>query len=437
LRGTLGLGCKYWIRPFEQNTNYVSTRREPKVNNNDIVIVSAVRTPFGKFDGVLKNILSIDLGVMVLKEVVNRIKLNPREVDEVYYGTCIPAEYAIYTNVPARQITLLAGFPVDNISLTIDRACASSMAALRLGYRAIKAGDADVVIASGAENMGNVPLLAKAEKVRWGNRLGPIELEDVLFELGYGRKGFAPVATDAGEVAVEHGVTREQQDEWALKSHKRWFEAFQEGKFKVGEEIMSIEIPQKKGGAIVMDRDESPREDISLEKMAKLKPVYGSPTVTAGNAPGLNSGASAMVIMRRKKAESLDLKPLATIEACECAAGAPKYMSCVPAQVIEKILGRAGKGIDDVDLIEINEAFAAVPLVSLKMLAKDDTQKWQELQEKTNVNGGAVAIGHPVGASGVRITMTLMYELMRRGGGVGVASICGGLSQGEAVLIRV
>ncbi|MEA3221819.1 MAG: thiolase family protein [Thermodesulfobacteriota bacterium] len=407
------------------------------MEKDDIVIVSAVRTPFGRFDGVLRTTLSIDLGVMVLKEVLKRIDLDPKEVDEVYYGTCIPAEYAIYTNVPARQITLLAGFPEDNISLTIDRACCSSMTALRLGCRAINSGDAEVVLASGAENMGNVPFIASAEKARWGNRLGPIELEDVLFELGYGRKGFAPVATDAGEVAVECGVTREIQDKWGCQSHQRWFQAYKEGRFKVGEEIMAIEVPQKRGEPIVMDKDESPRENISLEKMAKLKTVYGSPTVTAGNAPGMNSGASAIVIMSRKKAEEKGLKPLAIIEACQCAAGAPKYMAKVPAQAIGNLLKKTGKTIDDMNLIEINEAFAAVTLVSLKELANNDPKKWEELQEKTNVNGGAVAIGHPVGASGARVTMTLMYELMRRGGGRGVAAICGGLSQGEAIMLKV
>jgi len=168
------------------------------MNDQDVVIVSAVRTPFGKFDGVLRSVSSFDLGIMALREVVKRIGLEPAGVDEVYYGTCIPAEYAILTNVPARQITLGAGFPEENISLTIDRACCSSMTALRLGYRAIRSGDAEVVVASGAENMGNVPFIASAAKARWGNRLGPIELEDVLFELGYGRRGFAPVATDAG-----------------------------------------------------------------------------------------------------------------------------------------------------------------------------------------------------------------------------------------------
>jgi len=404
---------------------------------NDVVIVSAVRTPFGNFDGLLKTTSSIDLGVLALKEVVRRIDLDPKIVDEVYYGSCIPAEYALYTNVPARQVTLLAGFPPENISLTIDRACCSSMTALRYGFRAIKAGEAEIVVAAGAESMGNTPLIASAEKARWGNRLGHLVLEDILFELGYGKKGFAPVATDSGEVAVEYGITREMQDEWALNSHARWFEAYNAGRYQVGEELMAVEIPQKKGDPIVMNRDEPPRENNSLEKMAKLRPIYGSPTVTAGNAPGLNAGASAMVIMSRAKAESLGLEALATIEACQAAAGEPKYMAEVPARAIQILLEKNHLSLDDVDLIEINEAFAAVTLVSLKMLARDDLELFRTLQGKTNINGGAIAIGHPVGASGARITMTLMYELIRRGGGTGVAAICGGLSQGEAILIRV
>jgi len=406
-------------------------------DKNDVVIVEAVRTPFGRFDGVLKSTLSMDLGVMVLKEVIRRTGIKPENVDEVYYGTCIPAEYAIYTNVPARQITLLAGFPEDSISLTLDRACCSSMTALRLGYQAIKAGSAEIVIASGAESMGNTPLIAGAARTRWGSRLGPVALEDVLYELGYSRKGFAPVATDSGEVAVEYGVTREMQDQWAFNSHQKWFKAYEAGRYRVGEELMSIEIPQRKGPALVMDRDEQPRKDSTLEKLATLKTVYGSPTVTAGNAPGMNSGASALMIMSRGKAEETGLAPLATVEMVQCAAGSPKYMACVPAIAIQKLLERTGKHIHDMDLIEINEAFAAVTLVSLKMLAEDDPDQWKALQEKANVNGGAIAIGHPVGASGARVTMALMYELKRRGGGTGVAAICGGLSQGEAVMLRV
>ena len=403
---------------------------------NDVVIVSAVRTPFGRFDGALRSVLSIDLGVRVLQESVRRIGLDPALVDEVYYGTCIPAEYALYTNVPARQITLLAGFPETNISLTIDRACCSSMTAMRLGCRSIKSGDAEIVIASGAENMGNVPLIAEAAKVRWGNRLGPIALEDVLFELGYGRKGFAPVATDAGHVALEYGVTREMQDEWAVGSHRKYFEAFVAEKIRIGEELMTLEIPQKGKAPILLDRDESPRENLNLEKMAALKTVYGSPTVTAGNAPGLNSGASAIVLMSRRKAESLGLEPLGEVLACECAAGKPRYMASVPAQTIGKMLDRTGQSLDDMNLIEINEAFAAVTLVSLLLLAGKDPAKEKALQQKTNVNGGAIAIGHPVGASGARIAMALLYELRRRGGGMGVAAICGGLSQGEALLVK-
>jgi acetyl-CoA C-acetyltransferase len=406
-------------------------------NPNDVVIVDALRTPFGRFDGVLKDALSMDLAVHVLKELVKRQGLDPATVDEVYYGSCIPAEYAIYCNVPARQVTLLAGFPDDSISITIDRACCSSMTGLRLGYQSIKAGNAEVVIAAGAESMGNTPLIAQAKKARWGSRLGPVELEDVLYELGYGRKGFAPVATDAGEVSVEYGVTREEQDAWGLRSHQRWFEAFEAGKYRVGEEIVPLEIPQRRGDPIHFDRDESPRENSSLERLAKLKPIYGSPTVTAGNAPGMNSGASAILLMSRNAAEDKGFKPLATIEAVQAAAGEPKYMACVPAQAIDKLLARTGGSIDDMDLIEINEAFAAVVLVSLKVLAKDDPAKYAELQERTNVNGGAIAIGHPVGASGARITMALMYELMRRGGGKGVAAICGGLSQGEALAVSV
>lgn len=224
---------------------------------------------------------------------------------------------------------------------------------------------------------------------------------------------------------------------WALQSHQRWFKAYEQGKYKVGEELMAIQVPQSKGSPVLFDKDEQPRNDSSLEKLAKLKTVYGSPTVTAGNAPGMNSGASAIMIMSQKKAKEKGLKPLATIEAMQCAAGSPKYMACVPAKAIEKLLSKVDKTVDDMELIEINEAFAAVTLVSLKILAKDNPDKMKELQEKTNVNGGAIAIGHPVGASGARITMTLMYELMRRGGGYGIAAICGGLSQGEAVLLRV
>ncbi|MEE4351687.1 MAG: thiolase family protein [Desulfatiglans sp.] len=406
------------------------------MNDRDVVIVSAVRTPFGKFDGVMKEIPSIDLAVTVLKELVERIQLDPSEVDELYYGTCVPAEYAPYLNVPARQITLLAGFPPENISITLDRACCSSMSALRLGYRAIRSGEADTVIACGAENMANSCFLVEPKYLRWGNRLGPVPMEDVLFELGYGRKGFNAVSVDAGEVALEYDVTREEQDRWGLLSQMRWAQAYEDGKFKVGEELMAIDIPQKRGGTIRLEKDESPRET-SLEKLSKLKTVYGSPTVTAGNAPGLNAGAAAIAIMSRKRADEKGLPILGEILSTSAAATEPRSIATVPAKSITMALEKAGSDLEDLDLIEINEAFAAMPLVSLKILANNDNQKWKDLQDICNVNGGAIAIGHPVGASGARIVMTLMYELIRKGGGQGVSAICGGLAQGEAIVVRV
>ena len=344
------------------------------------------------------------------------------------------AEMALETDIPARQASLLAGFPPESISCTLDRACCSSLTALRMGVRAIRAGEAEVCMSVGSENMPRTPHLVPG--LRKGTRLGHIRLIDGLFELGYGAKGFAPVAVDAGEVALEYGVTREMQDAWACQTQERYAQAFAAGKFKVGEEILPVVIPQRKGDPLVIDRDESPRRT-TLEALAKLKPVYGSPTITAGNAPPISAGSSASLYMTRRRAEERGLKPLATILAAIGTATKPRDIPVIPALTIQAALKRAGMTIDRMDLIEINEAFAAMPLVSTKILAEGDEAKWRALQERTNVNGGAIAIGHPVGASAGRITMHLAYELQRRGGGYGVASICGGLAQGEAVILKV
>lgn len=403
-------------------------------SKNGIVIVSAVRTPFSKFDSAMADIPSIDLGVMVMKEVIERVKIKPEEVDDISYGSCIPAEVALETDVPARQATLLAGFPADNISVSLDRACCSSLTCLRLGVRAIKAGEAEIAMAVGAENMPRTPHLAPG--LRKGTRLGHIKLVDCLFELGYTAKGFNPVAKDAGEVALEYGVTRDMQDAWALGSQEKYAKAYAEGKFKIGEELMPVVIPQKKGEPIVIEKDESPRST-SMEALAKLKTIYGSPTVTAGNAPPISAGASAILFMTAKKAKEKGLKPLATIVTVAASATVPREIAVIPAYTIQKALKQAGLTLDDMKLIEINEAFAVLPLVSTKILANNNENKWKELQAKTNVNGGAISIGHPVGASAARITMTLAYELKRRGGGYGVAAICGGLAQGEAIIIKV
>jgi acetyl-CoA C-acetyltransferase len=403
-------------------------------NNDDIVIVSAVRTPFSKFDSAMADIPSIDLGIMVMKEVIKRVDVQPEEVDEINYGSCVMAELALETDIPARQASLLGGFPPENISVSLDRACCSSLTALRLGYRAIKAGEAEICMAVGSENMPRTPHLAPG--LRKGVRLGHIKLVDGLYELGYQAMGFSSVAKDAGEVAVEHGVMREMQDAWAMGSQEKYVKAFAEGKYKIGEELMSIVIPQRRGDPLVIDRDESPRK-VTLEALTKLPTIYGSPTVTAGNAPPLSAGSSAILLMTRKRAEEKGLKPMATIIAVVASATAPRAISEIPAITINKALDKAGLTIDQMDMIEINEAFAAVTLTATKILANGDKMKWKEILDKTNVNGGAIALGHPVGASAARITMHIAYELGRRGGGYGMAAICGGLAQGEAIILHV
>lgn len=404
------------------------------MGQGDVVVVSAVRTPFGRFGGTLKDIPSIDLGAMVIREVLQRVNMKGEEVEETYYGVAVPGEVGLETDVPARQATLKAGLPGDSISITLDRACCSSMAAVRLGYRAIKAGEIEIALGVGAENMSRTPLMVPPY-VRWGSRLGNIEVWDGLFELGY--KGFNPVSVDTGEVALEYGVSREEQDRWAYESQMKYDRAFKEGKFKVGEELMRVEIPQGKKPPLLFEKDEFPKPDTTLERLAKLPTVYGSPTVTAGNAPGLDTGASAILIMSEKKAREKGLKPLARIVSMIATATAPRLIAAIPGFTIQRVLEKAGLSLDQIDLIEINEAFAAMPLVSAKILSNGDPEKMKKILEKTNVNGGAIAIGHPVGASGARILMTLIYELRRRGGGMGVASICGGLAQGEGAIVQV
>ena len=400
-------------------------------DKNDVVIVSGVRTPFSKFGGVLKEMHSTDLGVIVMKESLKRAGLKGEDLNELYYGMCDQAEAALYDNVNARQALLRAGLPNTLVSLTIDRACCSSLCAIQLGRRAILLNEADICMAVGAENMSNTPLLMNGH--RWGAGMKPLLVQDYLNPITY--REYTPLGKDAGEIAMEYGISREEQDSWAVGSHKKWAQADKDGRFN--DELVPVEIPQKKGTPFVFRKDELPRPDTSMEALSKLKTIYGSPTVTAGNAPGLDAGAAALIIMRRSKAEELGIKPLATILSVASGASEPRRMAELPGFVIGKALERASLTIDDMKIVEINEAFAAVTLVSTKILADKNEAKWKDLLDKTNVNGGAIAIGHPVGASGGRILMTMMYELKRRGGGYGVAGICGGLAQGDAVLIKV
>ncbi len=400
----------------------------------EVVIVSAVRTPFSRFDSAMAEVASVDLAVTVMREAVARVNVMPEEVDEINYGSCMMAELALQTDIPDRQAALLAGFPAETISVTLDRACCSSLTAVRLGLRALLAGEAEICMAVGADNMPRAPHLAPG--LRHGRRLGHVHLLDGLFELGYGAKGFAPFAVDAGEVAVAHGVSREMQDAWALMSQERYARARAAGKYTIGEELVELVIPRRRGAPVHIERDESPRST-SLEALAKLTPIYGSPTVTPGNAPPMSAGAGAILFMTRRQADKRGLTPLAVIRGSVAMATDPREIAVIPALTIRKVLERAGVHLGDIDLIEINEAFAAMPLVSLKILAEGDERLLSALHEKTNVNGGAIAIGHPVGASASRITMHLAYELRRRGGGLGVAAICGGLGQGEAIVLEV
>ena len=398
--------------------------------NKKIVIVSALRTPFDKYGGIARDMRSIDICSQVLGHVVDRVSFPKDKVDYIFYGTTIHAEVAPDVNVPVRQALLRAGFPSTTLSLTVDRACCASMAAFTEAVREIQAGEAEVVIAAGAENLSHVPFLLGGS--RWGNRLGSMELYDV--NTGFNYPGFGPVSVDTDNVSAREGITREDMDRWAYRSQMCYQEARKAGKFS--EEIVPLVVPTKKGD-VILTEDQSPRPDTTLEKLASLRTIYGTNAVTAGNSPDMNAGASAILMMTEEKAAEYGLKPLAYVKDVVAVASDYENIPTVPALAINKLLARNDMTPRDLDLIEINEAFAAMPLVSTKLVADGDPELTEALRDITNVNGGAVAIGHPMGATGCRLIMTLMYELRRRGGGTGIACLCGGLAQGDGVLIEV
>lgn len=404
-------------------------------NDNDIVIIGAVRTPFGRFGGMLKSFPSIELGSIVIKEVLKMVNLPGEEVGEIFYGSCEPMEYGMEINVPARQALLKAGLPANTLSMTIDTACCSSMDAIDLCVRSLKLGRSKICLAVGSENMCRQSYYAYPS-FRWGGARGDIVLRDPIRRGGhYPIPGVNPVSVDAGKEAVSYGVDRREQDEWAYYSQIKYKKAYEDGKFKE-EMIAPFEIPQDFGGPGFLEIDEQHRPDTSLEKLAKLPTVYGSPTITPGNAPGINVGAAAILFMTRAKAQERGLPPLARVEETARMAGEPNKIASAPAFVIQKVLSGKNMRSDQIDLYEINEAFAAMPLVSSKVLAAEYRENISLIHQKMNVNGGAIAIGHPVGASGARLVMTLMYELRRRKGKFGIAAICGGLAQSTAVLIH-
>ena len=429
-------------------------------SKDDIVCVSAVRTPFGKFGGSMKDIDIYDLGAIVMKNAMSKINLDPALIDEVWWGNGDTSSTKDpFTPVVARQTMLKTGITPETPSVTFDQACTSALSAVKYGARSIKLGEAKIVMTGGSTSFSTVPFLFR--DIRWeGKRHSSFMVEDPLIPLGY--KDYAPVAVDSGNVALEYGISREEQDELALASHVNYGKAWERGFFKY--EMAALEISQKdkKGKVIsskILDMDEQYRATIDMAQLAKLKPIFGNPTCTAGNAPGMNDGSAAQIITTRENAEKLGLPIVYTLVAVSTIALQPRIMPVSPAFAIKKCLDEANLTIEDMKFIEINEAFACVPLVSLKLLSNDrfvksdfdmmvkeaslkpildtDDATYHQLKEKLNVNGSAIATGHPNTASGARIMMTAAYNLKENGGGYASCAICGGLTQGAGAIIWV
>jgi acetyl-CoA C-acetyltransferase len=401
--------------------------------NKDVVIVGAVRTPFGRFGGSLANIDYYELGAIPMREVVKRVGVKPDVVQEVFWGVGdTSACRDPYTPVAARQSLIRAGLPHQTVSISFDMACVSAMHAIKLAAMEMAAGEIETAIAGGAASFGQSPLVVRGLRFN-GYRLTDVKMEDPLVALGY--KDFNPVSVDSDNVAYEYKFTREDMDEWSARSHINYGKAWDAGKFK--DEMMPLPIPQPKGDPKMLDIDEQYRAGTTMEGLAKLKPIYNTRMITAGNAPGLNDGATAILMMTRGKAQQLGLKVLGTVVASVSIALNASRMPEGPGFAMMKALKKANLTLDDMKIMEINEAFACVPLVSMKVAAEGSDTKYKALREKMNVNGSAIAIGHPNTASGARVVMNLMYELRRRGGGYAMGAICGGLAQADACIIKV
>lgn len=388
------------------------------------VIVSSVRTPVGKYGGAFKSLPAVDLGASVLENSVHRAEIEKEEVEGIMLGMVLQGGAG---QIPSRQAARKAGFPWEVQSETINKVCASGLRAVTLADQIIRSGDAHVLIAGGMENMSQAPHVLP--QARWGVSMGDASLQDLMVHDGL-TCAFEHVhmAVHGSTIAQEYKISRQEQDEWALRSHERAIHAIDNGLF--GEEIVPVTVPKRKGETVIVDEDEAPRRDTSLSQLSALSPIFMKDgTITAGNAPGVNDGAAALVIMSEQQAKAKGKTPLAQIIGHAAVGDQAPYLARTPASAIQKCLKQTGYRLDQIDLFEINEAFAAVTLTSGKILDLDF--------EKVNVNGGAVALGHPIGASGARILTTLIHALRKRGGGLGVAAICSGAAQGDAILIKV
>jgi acetyl-CoA C-acetyltransferase len=390
------------------------------------VVVGAKRTPFGKYLGSLYEMEPLDLAVHAGRAALRAQGTDlTGKIDQIFAGNCIPTAFEA-GSVTGRQVGLKLG--IDRFAVTVDTACCSPLTGLRMALWGLRLGEISSALVIGVESMSRVPHTSR--DLRSGVRLGPVSLKDPIYPIEY--PGYNPVSVDASDGAEKHEVPKRMLDTWSMASHRKWAAAQTMGKFE--DELAPILVTRKRE-RFLFDADEFPRPEGSLAAIEQLPPVFGSKMTTAGNAPGLNDGAAALVMMTEEKAASLGLETLATIVEADGETDVPHGIAWIPALTIKKVLAKAGMDLASIDLIEINEAFAAMPLVSTKILADGDETRWSGLLKKTNVNGGAIAIGHPVGASGLRIMMTMIYELRRRGGGTGIAAICGGLTQGEAVVI--
>ncbi|MGI5920658.1 MAG: acetyl-CoA C-acetyltransferase [Syntrophomonadaceae bacterium] len=389
----------------------------------EVVIVSACRTPVGTFNGTLKDIPVVDLGKVVMEGAVQRAGIDPAIIDEVVFGCVIQAAQG--QNV-ARQSMIKAGIPQETTAFTINKVCGSGLRAVSLAAQIIKAGDADVILAGGMENMSHAPYAL--EKARYGYRMNNGTLVDCMIKDGLWEAfNDYHMGITAENVNEQWGITREEQDEFGLRSQQRAAAAIASGRFK--DEIVPVVIKGKKGD-IVFDTDEHPRET-SLEKMAKLKPAFKKDgSVTAANASGINDGAAAVIVMSKEKADELGIKPLARIVSYASGGVDPKIMGVGPVPASKKALEKAGLTVDDMDLIEANEAFAAQSIAVAREMG------WADKMDKVNVNGGAIALGHPVGASGCRILVTLLYEMMKRESKYGLATLCIGGGMGTALIVE-
>jgi len=390
----------------------------------ETVIVDGLRTAFGKLGGGFGSVSAVDLAAPLMKELLSRNNVKGQDIDEVIMGQVIQAGCG---QIPSRQALIKAGLPTTCESTTVNKVCASGMRAVTLGDLRIRAGDGHVLLAGGMESMSQAPYLVDANSARFGKRMGHVQFKDSMLADGLECPiSFVHMAVHGAKVAEELKVSREDQDAWAFRSHQRACQATESGRF--AKEIFALNVPAGRDKVKVVDKDESPRSDTSVEALSKLKPVfYDKGTITAGNAPGVNDGAGVLLIMSASKAKKLGLKPLAKIVGHASLGQDIQYLATAPALATKKALEKAGLKPSQLELVEINEAFSAVALTSMRMLGVDE--------DKVNVNGGAVALGHPIGASGARLLLTLAREMEIRGAKYGAAAICSGTGQGDCVIL--